>query len=162
MKLLRTTMMALAALIVAGTVASAATSFDEVPDPEPTVSPSPSVEPTVSPSPEPEPVLEPVLEDEEGEESVEGKTADFSACEGLTGLENAICRHEALLEVKPDHQGLMNALDHLYANQEKQAEKWAEKHGEDLGTTEGETSSCPGKSCEPHGNGNGNGHGNGR
>lgn len=151
MKLLRTTMMALAALIVAGTVASAATSFDEVPDPDPTVSPSPTVEPTVSPSPE----AEPVLEVDEGEESVEGKTPDFSACEGLTGLENAICRHEALLDVKPDHQGLMNALDHLYANQLKKAEKWAEKHGEDAGTTEGGTSACPGKSCEPHGNGNG-------
>jgi hypothetical protein len=80
MKLLRTTMMALAALIVAGTVASAATSFDEVPDPEPTVSPSPTVEPTVSPSPE----AEPVLEVDEGEESVEADP-DFSACEGSPG-----------------------------------------------------------------------------
>jgi hypothetical protein len=149
-------MLALAALIVAGTVASAATSFDEVPEPEPTVSPSPTVEPTVSPSPE----AEPVLEVDEGEESVEGKTPDFSRCkeEGFTGLENAICRHQELLDVKPGHQGLMNALDHLYANRDKKAEKWAEKHGEDAGTTEGGTSSCPGKSCEPHGNGHGNGH----
>jgi hypothetical protein len=151
MKLLRPLMMALAAIIVAGTVASAATSFDEVPDPEPTVSPSPTVEPTVSPSPE----AEPVVEADEGEGSVEGRTPNFSACEGLTGLENAICRHEALLDVKPDHHGLMNALDRLNANQERKAARWAEKHGEDVGTTGGGTSSCPGKSCEAHGNGNG-------
>lgn len=158
MKLLRTSMMALAALIVAGTVASAAPSFDEVVDPDPTVSPSPTVEPTISPSPSPE-VEEPVVEPEESDPAVEGTAPDFSACEGLTGLENAICRHEALLVVKPDHKGLTNALDHLIANQERKAEKWAEKHGEDAGTTtEGDTSSCPGKSCEPHGNGNGHGH----
>lgn len=151
MKLLRTSLMALAALIVAGTVASAAPSSDEVADPEPTVSPSPTVEPTVSPSPE---VEEPVVEPEESDPAVEGTAPDFSACEGLTGLDNAICRHEALLVVKPDHQGLMNALDHLMANKERKAERWAEKHGEDAGTTtEGDTSSCPGKSCEPHGNG---------
>ncbi|HEX5949638.1 MAG TPA: hypothetical protein VFZ96_01440 [Actinomycetota bacterium] len=159
MKLLRTTMMALAALIVAGTVASAATSFDEVPDPEPTVSPSPTAEPTVSPSPEAEPAVETTegVETTESVESVEGKTPDFSRCkgDGYTGLANAICRHEELLEVKRDHQGLQNALDHLTANQEAKAERWAEKHGEDVGTTEGETFSCPGKSCEPHGNGNG-------
>ncbi|HEU4354739.1 MAG TPA: hypothetical protein VFT27_04045 [Actinomycetota bacterium] len=149
MKLLRTSMLALAMLIVAGTVASAAMSSDEVPDPEPTVSPSPTVEPTVSPSPETEPVAE------EGDAAVEGKTPDFSRCKeaGYTGLENAICRHEELLVVKPDNQGLMNALDHLMANQERKAERWAEKHGEDTGTTEGDTASCPGKSCEPHGNG---------
>jgi hypothetical protein len=151
MKLLRTFMMALAALIVAGTVASAATSFDEVPDPEPTVSPSPTAEPTVSPSPEAEPVVE--TEEEGQEEGAEGEAPDFSECEGLTGLENAICRHEALLERKPDHQGLQNALDHLYANQQRKAERWADKHGE--GSTEGDASSCPGKSCEPHGYGNG-------
>jgi hypothetical protein len=155
MKLLRTFMMALAALIVAGTVASAATSFDEVPDPEPTVSPSPTAEPTVSPSPEAEPAVETVETEEEGQEAdgAEGEAPDFSECEGLTGLENAICRHEALLERKPDHHGLQNALDHLYANQQRKAERWADKHGE--GSTEGDTSSCPGKSCEPHGNGNG-------
>ena len=153
MKLLRTSMMALAALIVAGTVASAAPWYDEVVDPDPTVSPSPTVEPTVSPSPE----AEPVVEAEEGDPTGEGKTPDFSECkeEGYTGLANAICRHEALLQVKRDHQGLMNALEHLYANQQRKAERWAEKHGEGAGTTtEGDTS-CPGKSCEPHGNGNG-------
>jgi len=153
MKLLRTFMMALAALIVAGTVASAATSFDEVPDPEPTVSPSPTAEPTVSPSPEAEPAVETVETEEEGQEAdgAEGEAPDFSECEGLTGLENAICRHEALLAAQPDNLGLQNALTQLEANLAKHEEKHAESSDEDG------QASCPGKSCEPHGNGNGHG-----
>ncbi len=45
--------------------------------------------------------------------------ADFTACEGLTGLDNAICRHEALLVVHPDNRGLQNSLAHLRQNKAK-------------------------------------------
>ena len=45
-----------------------------------------------------------------------GTPADFAGCVGLTGLDNAICRHEALLQVKPDNPGLANSLTHLEAN----------------------------------------------
>ena len=38
---------------------------------------------------------------------------DFSACNGLTGLENAICRHEVLVALHPDNKGLANALARL-------------------------------------------------
>ena len=45
-----------------------------------------------------------------------GTPADFAGCVGLTGLDNAICRHEALRQVKPDNPGLANSLTHLEAN----------------------------------------------
>ena len=159
MKLFRTLVTALAALIVAGTVASAAPSLRDALDPEPTESPSPSSSTSETIPPE-------------GETEGEGASvaADFAACEGLTGLENAICRHEALLAAQTEnpenlgeHLGLQNALTQLLLNQAKH-EGVEEPTGETEGeteTTEGETettettSSCPGKSCEPHGNGKG-------
>lgn len=54
-------------------------------------------------------------EDEPADET--GPDADLSGCAGSTGLDNAICRHEALLAVRPDNAGLLNALDHLLENQ---------------------------------------------
>jgi hypothetical protein len=58
---------------------------------------------------------------------------NFSGCVGGTGLDNAICRHEALLKVKPDNPGLANSLAHLQANlaahAAKQAAKDAGMHG---------------------------------
>ena len=65
--------------------------------------------------------IEPVEEEEEETDPVETSSdgADFTACEGLTGLDNAICRHEALLVVHPDNQGLQNSLGHLQENKAK-------------------------------------------
>lgn len=188
---IRTLLSALAMVIVAGTLASAAPSFraafdvapaaDET-SPSPEVSPSPEispeptsppespeVEPTETPSPEPSETSSP-----EPTGDVEGDSAapDFSGCAGLTGLENAICRHEALLALRPDNPGLANALEHLVANLAKHTAKHADGipvgDGEtdgtaDDGAAEGEvqataSSACPGKSCEPHGHGKANGH----
>jgi hypothetical protein len=82
----------------------------------------------------------------------EGTGPDFSGCVGLTGLENAICRHEVLLAANPDNPGLANSLAHLQAN--------LAKHAPEV-TTAG-AASCPGHSCDPHGNSDGShGHGNG-
>jgi hypothetical protein len=84
--------------------------------------------------------------------TADGAGADFSGCVGLTGLENAICRHEALLAANPDNPGLANSLAHLQAN--------LAKHAPELTTAD--AVSCPGHSCDPHGNSGGShGHGNG-
>ena len=49
----------------------------------------------------------------DGSEEARGAPPDFSACEGLTGLQNAICRHEVLLpegSLRPgQHVSLMGA-----------------------------------------------------
>jgi hypothetical protein len=111
-------------LVVAGTIASAATGgVHGKPTPSPPVAVSDSPEPTETEAPE-------------AEETTSDKTGtapDFSACVGQTGLDNAICRHEALLKVKPDNPGLANSLAHLQANAAahaaKLAAKTAGKHG---------------------------------
>jgi hypothetical protein len=95
---------------------------------------------------------------------------DFTACKGLTGLDNAICRQEALLAVHPDNQGLQNSLTRLL---ELRAEHEAKGQGSggDVPQEHGSSSSSSNghdhgqaQSAEPHGNaggsGNGNGHGN--
>jgi hypothetical protein len=85
--------------------------------------------------------------------AAEGTGPDFSSCVGLTGLENAICRHEVLLALNPDNPGLANSLAHLQAN--------LAKHAPEL-TTAADPASCPGHSCDPHGNSDSShGHGNG-
>lgn len=202
-KLIRTLVTALAAVVVAGTVASAAPSFRSAFDVDPAteeVSPSPEVSPAPEPSesPEPEPTEAPEVEPTEapspepGETSspetpegddVEGDSAapDFSACVGLTGLENAICRHEALLALQPENPGLANALEHLVANLAKHGgdeapdedgttdDDGSTDDGSTGDSTEGDGSidggvqassspACPGKSCESHGHGKANGH----
>jgi hypothetical protein len=91
------------------------------------------------------------------ESTTVGTGPDFSGCVGLTGLENAICRHEVLLALNPDNPGLANSLARLQANLAKHAP---------VVTTTTDPASCPGHSCDPHGNsgephGNGNGNGNG-
>ena len=58
-----------------------------------------------------------------------GTAPDFSGCVGLTGLDNAICRHEALLQVKPHNPGLANSLGHLQANAAAHAAKAVGTHG---------------------------------
>jgi hypothetical protein len=133
MKLLRTLLIAFAVVIV-GTIASAATGGIHG---KPT--PSPPVAVSVTPSPEPSETeaQEPTeTEAPEAEATTSGKTGtapDLSACVGLRGLDNAICRHEALLKVKPDNRGLANSLAHLRANAAahaaKQAAKAAGTHG---------------------------------
>jgi hypothetical protein len=158
MKITRIVTAAVAAVIIGGTIASAAPHLFAAKDKkDPTVSPSPSVsvtpEPTITPSPSetPEPTETPSPEPTDtttGDGS--GTAPDFSACVGLTGLENAICRHEALLVVHPDNQGLQNSLAHLQANLAKH-QTGAGEHGN--------SANAHGNGGESHGNG-GESHGN--
>jgi hypothetical protein len=120
MKPLRVLLIACAVLIVAGTIASAATGGVHG---KPT--PSPSAAGSGSESPEPTETEAPEAEETTSDEA--GKAPDFSACVGVTGLDNAICRHEALLKVKPDNPGLTNSLAHLQANAAAHAAKLAAK-----------------------------------
>ena len=179
MKLLRTLVSALAVVVVAGTVASASpllrAAFEVEPTPEVTVSQEPAPGPTGPPETEPtdppetEPTEAPTPPADTSETSPPGSddadedasvAPDFSACEGLTGLDNAVCRHEALLavqpeNVQPENRGLQTSLDRLLANQARHAEDATETDPD-----EGTPDACPGKSCETHGNGHANGHAN--
>jgi hypothetical protein len=121
MKPLRVLLIACAVLIAAGTIASAATGgVHGKPTPSPAVAGSDSEppEPTETEAAE----AEATTSDETG-----SKAPDFSACAGLTGLDNAICRHEALIKVKPDNPGLTNSLGHLQANAAAHAARLAAK-----------------------------------
>jgi hypothetical protein len=144
MKPLRVLLIACAVLVVAGTIASAATGgVHGKPTPSPSAAGSDSPEATETEAPETEapeteaPETEaPETEAPEAEETTSDETGtapDFSACVGLTGLDNAICRHEALLRVKPNNPGLTNSLAHLQANAAahaaRQAAKAAGTHG---------------------------------
>ena len=157
MKAGRVLLTGMAAVIVAGTFASASPLSVSAPTPEASValSPSPSESPepgdttsaevstSVSESPEPEDMPSAVASPSESPESEPTPSADpaepdpgrpddatsedgsdpgldFSACVGLMGLENAICRHEALLAIHPGNKGLQNSLSHLEANLAKQ------------------------------------------
>lgn len=109
----------LAVLVVFGMVATAASGSRADPSdvPTPTVAPpTPSDEPSES-APE---TGKPEAKDEAATDDASG-SHDFTACEGLTGLDNAICRHTALLEVTPKNTGLTNALAHLQANTDRHA-----------------------------------------
>ena len=123
MKPLRIILIAFAVLIVAGTIASAATGGVHGKPTSPGHTETEAPEPTETQAPE--------AEETTSDES--GTAPDFSACDGRTGLDNAICRHEALLKVKPDNPGLANSLAHLQANlaahAAKQAAKAAGTHG---------------------------------
>jgi hypothetical protein len=117
MKPLRILLMAFAVLVVAGTIAGAATGgvhgkptspgHTETEAPGPTENEAPEAEETTS--------------------DKSGTAPDFSACDGRTGLDNAICRHDALLKVKPDNPGLTNSLAHLQANLAAKAARDAAK-----------------------------------
>lgn len=120
MKPLRVLLIACAVLIVAGTIANAATGGVHG---KPT--PSPSAAGSETESPEPTETEAPEAEETTSDET--GTAPDFSACVGVTGLDNAICRHEALLKVKPDNPGLANSLAHLQANAAAHAARLAEK-----------------------------------
>jgi FlaG/FlaF family flagellin (archaellin) len=120
MKPLRVLLIAFAVLIVAGTIASAATGGVHG-------KPTPSSPAAGSDSESPEPTETEAPEAEETTSDETGTAPNFSACVGLTGLDNAICRHEALLKVKPDNPGLTNSLAHLQANAAAHAAKLAAK-----------------------------------
>jgi hypothetical protein len=66
----------------------------------------------VSASPTPEPGVAPGSD----ETSRPTSPPNFSACEGLTGLENAICRHQALLGLHASNPGLQQSLSRLQRN----------------------------------------------
>jgi hypothetical protein len=169
MRPVRILLIAVAVILVAGAVASAAppirgasedeptTEVSAAPSPEATdhAEPAVSPEPTETESPEPVAVETASSEDPTDEDATEDATAapDFSACAGLHGLENAICRHEALLAIQPDNVGLQTSLAQLEANLAAHEERDASRSADEDGA------SCPGKSCEPHGNGNGHGSG---
>jgi hypothetical protein len=98
----------------------------------PSVEPSPTLEPSVVPSVSPEPpeTAPPgvhsksgsgngVQPESNGNASGEGSGAgapDFSVCAGLTGLANAICRHQVLAHLHPGNPGLAKSLQHLEGN----------------------------------------------
>jgi hypothetical protein len=120
MKPIRVLLIACAVLVVAGTIANAATGGVHG---KPT--PSPSAAGSETESPEPTETEAPEAEETTSDET--GTAPDFSACVGVTGLDNAICRHEALLKVKPDNPGLTNSLAHLKANAAAHAARKAAK-----------------------------------
>jgi hypothetical protein len=128
MKPLRVFLIAFAVVIVAGTIASAASGGVQgkpTSSPSVAVSDSPSPEPAETEAPEPTETEAPEAGATTSDKT--GTAPDFSACNGLTGLDNAICRHDALLKVKPDNPGLTNSLVHLQANLAAQADRKAAK-----------------------------------
>ena len=134
MKPLRVLLIAFAMVIAVATIATAATGGvhgKPTPGPSVAVSVSPSPEPTEAPQPTeteaPEPTETEAPEAGATTSDTTGTAPDFSGCNGLTGLDNAICRHEALLKVKPDNPGLTNSLAHLQANLAAHADKKAAK-----------------------------------
>ena len=140
MKITRLILSTLAAVLVVGTIANAAPRLVSSLHADPTASPSVSVSvdpsgspaPTDSPQPSdsgsPAPSDSPSPSPSESPSGGNKAAPDFSACVGLKGLENAICRHEALLVVNPANTGLQNSLAHLQANLVKHQAK-SETHG---------------------------------
>jgi hypothetical protein len=115
MKPLRVVLAALAAIAVAGTIANAAPGgVHGKPSPSVSASVSEAPEPSETEAPEPTETESPDAQAKTPDEA--GKAPDFSGCVGLTGLDNAICRHEALLKIHPDNPGLNNSLGHLQTN----------------------------------------------
>jgi hypothetical protein len=115
MKPLRVVVVALAAIAVAGTIANAAPGgVHGKPTPSVSASVSGAPEPSETEAPEPIETESPDAEPKTSDQT--GKAPDFSGCVGQTGLDNAICRHEALLKVHPDNPGLNNSLAHLQTN----------------------------------------------
>ena len=116
MRVVRILVIAVAAVVVAGAIASASqplsAGFDTEPTPEVAETPEPGLTPGAEESPEVESVETPSPEAEESEtadtdddaaEQDASTAPNFAGCEGLRGLENAICRHEALLEAHRDN-----------------------------------------------------------
>lgn len=168
----RDTIIAVVVVIAIGSLASASPSLRAPRGPHETVRIVPTGATGVSDPAGPGGLAEPsgpsgtTTHDIESGEKGEGPSdgPDFTACEGLTGLDNAICRLEALLVVHPDDRGLQNALTHLLENK---AEHQANTHGHDGGHVPpggGSSSSSShdhGQSGESHGNAGANGNANG-
>jgi cytoskeletal protein RodZ len=130
MKRFPAVLVSLGIVVLACTIASAAPRLHPThPDkPTPSVAPTPEIpEPTESASPSPESTETESPDPNDTQSEASGATPDFSACEGLTGLDNAICRHEALLAVNPTNQGLANSLTRLQANLAKHLARQAAK-----------------------------------
>jgi hypothetical protein len=93
----------------------------------------------------------------------EGAGPDFSACLGLTGLDNAICRHEVLLAADSDNHGLRNALDHLLANRDRHDDgDDGSGHDGNHGSSDEHGNSGNHGSSGEHGNSDDHGNPNGR
>jgi len=153
----RDTIIAVVAVIVIGSLASASPSLRAPRGPHELVNgPTGAVGPAASDGHETESA-------DEGESPSHG--VDFTACEGLTGLDNAICRHEALLEVHPENQGLQTWLTHLLEIKADHDAKADERDGGHVPPEHGSSSSSSddhGQSGESHGNASGNGDGHGK
>lgn len=89
----------------------------------------------------------PLAPEEEGDGDG-GAAPDFATCDGMTGLDNAICRHEALLVEHPDNRGLQHSLERLEENRDRHEAKQQSK-------AEDGSEGHPGKG---HGHGHANGH----
>ena len=151
----RDTIIAVVAVIAIGSLASASPSLRAPRGPHESV-------PTV-PTGAGGPAGGTVHEIETADEGVSSDGVDFTPCEGLTGLENAICRHEALLVVHPDNRGLQNSLTHLLEIKAEHEAKADERDGGHVPPEHGSSSSSSndhGQSGESHGNAGGNGKGN--
>jgi hypothetical protein len=119
---------------------SPAPSPTAIPTPEPSESPA-TPEPTTVESPQPSEEKDSAptgsersgrSEKESGDPEASHASSggpDFSACAGLTGLENAVCRHEVLLQLHPGNRGLANVLAHLRENLDKHASGGGSSHG---------------------------------
>lgn len=163
MKIIRTLMSSLAAVFLVGAVASATPAAWNALHAQPTASVAPA--PTESPSPDasetPEPSESP---DPSDSPDAESGNVDFSTCDGKTGLDNAICRHEALLAIHPDNPGLENSWERLQVVQATQAAKHAEKttsDGTDTTTSGGTGTDTSSESDTGGGHGHSGEHGNG-
>ena len=165
----RATIVAVAAVIAIGSLASASPSLRAPRGPHELLVSGPTgitgaSEPTGLSGPTG--TTGPEVEPAEKETDAPSEGADFSACEGLTGLDNAICRHEALLVVQPDNQGLQNSLAHLQENKAKHEAKGGADDGGDVPPSAESSSSSSnhghGQSGESQGNGASNAGGNGK
>src|SRR5215211_1544023 len=118
----RDTIIVVVAVIAIGSLASASPSLRAPRGPhEPLVTiPTGTVGPAAGDGQETQPA-------EEGMSPSDG--VDFTACESLTGLDNTICRHEALLVVYPDNPGLQSSLTHLKENKAEHEAKAGEGEG---------------------------------
>jgi hypothetical protein len=159
----RATIIAVAAVIAIGSLASASPSLRAPRGPnEPLVTGPTGTRGVTGPTGLSGPIGTTGPEIEPADEAIDppSEGADFSACGGLTRLDNAICRHEALLLVKPDNQGLQNSLAHLQENKAKHDAKTDAESGDVAPSEDGSSSSSShghGQSGESHGNAGSNG-----
>ncbi|MGA9161444.1 MAG: hypothetical protein WB297_11365 [Actinomycetota bacterium] len=161
----RATIVAVASVIAIGSLASASPSLRAPRGPSEFSTGSTGTTAVTEPPGASGSQVEPAQDDGSDPTEASPGGADFSACEGMTGLDNAICRHEALLVVHPDNKGLQNSLGRLQQNKAKhegaggQGDQGVVPPDDDSSSST-TTSSTHGQSGESHGNagGSGNGH----